>query len=121
MKTDSLDINRAIAPFAQAIGEINLPKILNDIKSMLGRAGGADDKNVAIKLNDWKATSGFKLKRTTGETLQLPANNPATILLCFGMQMVVLAGNAECDIQSSIPNVCKAWVKEHSLAPQVKA
>jgi hypothetical protein len=112
MKTDTLDIAKALTPFHKTLGD-SLSKIVNDIKSVLGRAGGENDKNVKIDLKDWKASAGFKLSRRTGESLQLPPNSPATILLCFGMRMNELAKQAGSEIQASIPESCSAWVEEH--------
>lgn len=109
MKTDNLIVEKALTPFKTALGD-NMPKIIGDIKSLLGRV----EKDIVIKDGDWKASASFKLSRRNGETVQLPANNPATILLCFGMRFVELAKNADCDIDCSIPEQCAAWVKEHS-------
>jgi len=116
MKTDNIVVEKALNPFKTAIGN-SMPKIVGDIKSLLGRV----DKDVVVKDGDWKASAGFKLSRRNGETVQLPANNPATILLCFGMRFNELAKNADCEIEASIPTVCEAWVKEHSSKQQVAA
>ena len=117
MKIDTLDISAVLTPFNVALGD-HKPKIVNDIKSLLGREEAKGEKDakqgIQIKLNDWKATAKFALKRSTGETLQLPANNPATFLLCFGMRMTELSKAAGCEMQCSIPEVCKQWVMEHS-------
>lgn len=112
MKIDTLDIGFALNPFNSSLGEAK-PKIVNDIKSILGRASGKEDENVKIDLKDWKASAGFKLTRKTGESLQLPPNSPATILLCFGMRFNELAKAANCKIEAEIPQVCEVWVNEH--------
>jgi hypothetical protein len=117
MKTDNLIIEKALAPFKLSLGD-NMGKIINDIKALLGRV----EKDIVVKDGEWKASAGFKLSRKNGETIQLPANNPATILLCFGMRIGELAKNADCSITAGIPSQCEAWVKEHSHQPkEVKA
>ena len=115
MKTDNLIVEKALEPFKRSLGD-SMPKIVGDIKSLLGRV----DKDVIVKDGDWKASAGFKLSRRNGETVQLPANNPATILLCFGMRFTELAKNADCNIEAGIPSQCEAWVKEHKLQPKDK-
>lgn len=110
MKTDNLVVEKALEPFKRSLGD-SMAKIVGDIKSLLGRV----DKDVIVKDGDWKASAGFKLSRRNGETVQLPANNPATILLCFGMRFNELAKNADCGIEAGIPSQCEAWVKEHKI------
>ena len=118
MKFDNLVIENALAPFKSSLGD-NMPKIVSDIKAQLGRV----EKDIKLTDGAWKASAGFKLSRKNGETVQLPPNNPATILLCFGMRFVELAKNADCSLTAGIPSVCEAWVKEHShqAKEQVKA
>jgi hypothetical protein len=110
MKTENLIVEKAIAPFKNAIGDTAFPKVCNDIRSMLGRV----EKDIVLKDGDWKAGASFKLSRKNGETIPLPPNNPATILLCFGMRFNELAKSADCEIEAGIPAQCKAWVTEHS-------
>jgi hypothetical protein len=110
MKTDNLIVEKAIAVFKTAIGETAFPKVCNDIRSMLGRV----EKDIVLKDGDWKAGASFKITRKNGETIPLPANNPATVLLCFGMRMNELAKAGDFDCQAAIPAQCKAWVTEHS-------
>lgn len=116
MKLDTLDISNALKAFNDVLGDAK-PKIVNDIKALLGReekAGEADaKKGIQVSLKDWKASAGFKLTRKTGESLQLPANNPASILLCFGMRMNELAANADCEMSCTIPKNCEEWVNKH--------
>lgn len=112
MKIDTLDISAALNPFNSALGD-SKAKIVNDIKSILGRASGKDDENVKVELKDWKASAGFKLSRKTGESVQLPPNSPATILLCFGMRFNELAKSAGCKVEADIPANCETWVNEH--------
>lgn len=123
MKLDTLDIATALNPFNTALGE-SKAKIVNDIKSLLGREEkrGQDEgskQGIQVKLKDWKATAGFKLTRSTGESIQLPANNPATVLLCFGMRFNELAKNADSTIEAGIPANCEAWVTEHKKKANV--
>jgi hypothetical protein len=110
MKADNLIVENAIVVFRTAIGETAFPKICNDIRSMLGRV----EKDIVLKDGEWKAGASFKITRKNGETIPLPANNPATILLCFGMRMNELAKAGDFDCQAAIPTQCKSWVTEHS-------
>ena len=119
MKVDSLNISDALNPFNSALGD-SKAKIINDIKSILGRSSGKDDENVKIDLKDWKASAGFKLTRKTGESLQLPPNSPATILLCFGMRCNELAKSGGFKIEAEIPQVCETWVTEHKQGKVAK-
>ena len=114
MKIETLDISSALNPFNAVLGDAK-QKIVNDIKSILGRASGKDDENVKVELKDWKASAGFKLTRKTGESLQLPPNSPATILLCFGMRFNELAEKAGCGIEATIPKVCEHWIDQHKI------
>lgn len=114
MKTQTLNIEWALKPFTAALGD-SMPKLVNDIRSMLGRVETENDgKNVDLKTGDWKATSGFAIKRTDGTKIQLPPNNPATILICFGMRLNELAKAGDMVLEASVPEQCKAWVKEHT-------
>lgn len=108
-KLQTLNVSEAIAPFAKILGN-DFDKIVRDIKSMLG---DIKDKDVEVKLGEWKATAGFKLKAKDGHTVQLAPNNPATILLCFGMRLNELANNGSFDVEADIPKACIAWVEQH--------
>jgi hypothetical protein len=123
MKLDTLDISEALTPFNVALGD-SKGKIVNDIKSLLGREekrGETDPKQgITVKLKDWKATAGYKLTRTTGESIQLPPNSPATILLCFGMRFNELAKASETQVDASIPKACEHWVNDHKQNKSAK-
>lgn len=109
-KLSNLIVSEALAPFENILGEV-FPKIENDVKSMLGRI---KDNEIESNLKKWKATAGFKLKSSEGYTVQLAPNNPAVILLCFGMRLNEISEAGDFDVQATIPKACKAWVEEHS-------
>lgn len=108
-KLNTLDAELALAPFKDVLGN-HFPKIVADVKSMLGRI---TDKEVIAKPGSWKAGAKFKLTSKEGYTVQLPPNNPATILLCFGMRLNELAEVGVMDISATIPKNCEAWVDQH--------
>lgn len=99
----------ALAPFRKAIGNA-FPKIVADCKSMLGRV----EKDIVTKAGDWKASATFKLSSKEGRTVQLPLNNPAAQLLCFGMRFNELCKSAGNDVEATIPKNCQAWIEEHA-------
>lgn len=107
-KFNNLNPEIALAPFKAELGE-NYPKIVADVKSMLGRV----EKDIVTKDSEWKASTTFKLSNKEGRTVQLPLNNPASILLCFGMRLNELSKNGVFDIQATIPKNCTAWVEQH--------
>lgn len=109
MKFDNLIVETALAPFKTSIGDKSFPKICNDIRSLLGRV----EKDIVLKDGDWKAGASFKLTRKNGETVQLPANNPATTLLCFGMRLNELGKAGGFEPTATIPKDCIAWVENH--------
>jgi len=116
MKTDNLIVIKALQPFRNVLGD-SITKIEADIRSALGREEkrGENDpmKGVMIKDGEWKASASFKITRRNGETLQLPSNAAWAVLLCFGMRINELAKNADSEIQSTIPEICKSWIAEH--------
>ncbi len=105
-KLNNLNVESALAPFKTSLGK-DFPKIVSDIKSLLGRV----NKDIVAKMGNWKAGATFKLTSKEGYTVQLPANNPASILLCFGMRMNDLSNSAGCEIVATIPKSCEAWVE----------
>lgn len=122
-KLTTLNVANAVAPFAKVLGK-DFDKVVRDISSMLGRI---TDKEIDVKHSDWKASAGFKLKAKDGYTVQLAPNNPASILLCFGMRLNELADNGSMEVEATIPKACESWVEQHrasklgETAPAVKA
>lgn len=108
-KLNNLNARTALAPFEVELGD-SFDKIVNDVSSMLGRIS---DKEIIAKHGDWKAGAKFKLVSKEGYSVQLPPNNPATILLCFGMRICELATNGEFEVAATIPKVCRDWVAQH--------
>lgn len=109
MKLDNLIVEKALAPFAKDIGEKHMPKIVNDVKAMLGRV----EKDIKMTDGDWKASATFKLSRKNGEVVQLASNHPATVLLCFGMRLNDIAKNGEFEVTATVPKQCTAWIEQH--------
>ena len=67
------------------------------------------------KVGGWKMSSKCVLQSKEGHKLALPANNPAVILLKFGMQLSEIADNAEMEITAEIPKLCDAWITQKSV------
>lgn len=109
-KFNNLSPEVAFAPFASHLGKL-LPKLTADTKAMLGRL----EKDLETKPGEWKATASFKLSSKEGHTLQLPPNNPLTILLCFGMRINELAKVGGMAIQSSIPKACSDFITQEEM------
>lgn len=107
-KLNNLNVSSALMPFKKSLGE-SFTKVEGDIKSMLGRL----DKDIIAKAGEWKAGASFKLTSKEGYTLQLPLNNPAAQLLCFGMRANELADKGGMDVECTIPKNCEAWVEQH--------
>ena len=105
-------MSEVLSPFADELGD-QFDKIVRDVKSLLGRV----EKDIETKPGQWKATAGFKLRAKDGHTVQLPLNNPASILLCFGMRLVELADNGGFDVNATIPKECMAWIEQHKKTP----
>jgi hypothetical protein len=99
----------ALLPFKTALGT-SFDKIVNDTKAQLGRWA----KDMKTEGGEWSVTDKGKLKSKDGHELQMPLNNPAAILLRYGMQLSKLAKSGDMDVDASIPKVCDAWVKEHA-------
>lgn len=108
-KLNNLNPREVLSVFSVALGD-SFDKIVNDVASMLGRI---TDKEIIAKHGEWKAGAKFKLTSKEGYSVQLPPNNPATILLCFGMRLGELAHNGQFDVQADIPKMCVDWVAQH--------
>jgi hypothetical protein len=111
-KLNNLNVELAIASFSDALGN-DFDKIVNDIKSMLGRL---PEKDLIAKQGEWKAGAKFKLTSKEGYAIQLPPNSPATVLLCFGMRLNELQEAGGFEAQADIPKNCQDWVNQHRKA-----
>jgi len=111
-KLNNLDVALELSVFEDAIGEDSFPKVVGDVKSLLGRI---PDSEIIAKQGGWKAGSKGKLTSKEGYTCQLPLNNPASSLLLFGMKIRAIAEAGEMQIQSEVPKICRDWVHQHSL------
>jgi hypothetical protein len=105
----NLNPDVALKPFAKAIGN-PYPKIVADCKSMLGKV----EKDIVTTQGEWKASASFVLSSKEGRKVQLPLNNPAAQLLCFGMRFNELCKSAGNEVEATIPKNCTAWIEEHS-------
>lgn len=110
-KFNNLNPEVAFKPFAAQLGDL-MPKLTNDAKTMLGRL----EKDLETKPGEWKATASFKLTSKEGHTLQLPPNNPLTILLCFGLRINELSKTGGMELVATIPKACTDWVAQESIA-----
>ena len=116
-KLNTLDVFVALAPFEKACGD-NFKKICYDVKSLLGNV---KENEIIAKQSGWKAGAKFSITSKEGYKVQLPANNPATILLCFGMRLNELAEAGTFEVQADIPKACQAWVAQHAKKQEVPA
>lgn len=108
---DNLHLAIALKPFAQILGE-HYGKIVADVSAMLGRVKAEELKT---ERKEWKISAKCVLSSSDGFKIALPLNNPAAILLRFGMNLNELSKSGEMAIQAEIPKVCQAWVEQHKL------
>lgn len=108
-KLNNLNVETALKPFKTELGN-DFPKIINDVKSMLGNL---PEKDLISKQGGWKASAKFSLSSKEGYKVQLPPNNPTTILLCFGMRLNELGEAGEFAPQADIPTACRDWISQH--------
>lgn len=113
-KFNNLNPEACFAPFAKELGNL-MPKLVNDAKTMLGRL----EKDIATKSGEWKATASFKLTSKEGHSLQLPPNNPLTILLCFGMRLNELSKAGGFEAVATIPKPCAAWIENLRVVAKI--
>lgn len=110
-------------PFKTALGDL-FTKVCNDAKAFIGRLetenGG---KNVVAKLSGVSVTAKCVIKSKEGYSLQMPLNNPMSILIRFGMELsklddslgnrVVLNGEVKASgIESELPTPCVDWIQQ---------
>ena len=113
-KFNNLNPEVASKPFAAQLGDL-LPKLTSDAKAMLGRV----EKDIESKASEWKASATFKLRSSEGYTVQLPPNNPLTILLCFGMRINELAKAGGMEITASIPKQVSEFIEQQRIAAKL--
>lgn len=111
------------APFKAALGAC-WDKVCNDTKAFLGRL----EKDITTKSGDWKVTNTGKLRSKDGNEVQMPLNNPISVLVRFGMQLTDIAKNGgfagqyklnedrtevlHIGIEAGIPSECQAWIDQ---------
>lgn len=108
-KLANLNIANHLSHFTDLQGAVK-SEVISDIASLLGK----EEVNMISKTGDWKISAKGVLSSKEGHKLQLPANNPAVILLKFGMQLAEIARNAEIEITAEIPKLCEAWLQTKS-------
>lgn len=109
------------APFKSAMG-VTWDKVCNDASSMFGRWEKDFLKSTS---GEWKVTSTGKLKSKEGHEIQMPLNNPMSILVRFGMQLNDVAANMgqlelnedktkviKLGIESRLPKQCIDWIEQ---------
>ena len=122
-KLDNLNIKRHVAHFSLAIGNPEIEAdIVSDIMSTLKR----EEKNLKVTAGDWKISAKCILKSKDGNEIPLPQNNPAVLLLKFGMQLSELASAMSLSddnlvvIDSEVPRNCEAWLSTKRERKAVK-
>lgn len=128
------NINSAyeLHPFKAVLGDL-FPKICNDAKSFIGRLetenGG---KNVMAKLSGISVTAKCVIKSKEGYSLQMPLNNPMSILIRFGMELsklddslgnrvVTPSGEVKGGLESDLPAQCVDWIQQQRNAVKLEA
>lgn len=109
-KLANLNIANHLAHFSSINEEVR-KEIISDIASLLGK----EESNMVSKVGGWKMSSKCILQSKEGHKLTLPANNPAVILLKFGMQLSEISDNGEMSINAEIPKLCDAWITQKSI------
>jgi hypothetical protein len=115
-------------PFRAAIGEDLFPKLCNDIKSFIGRLETENNgKNVVAKLSGVTVTAKCVIKSKEGYSLQMPLNNPMSILIRFGMELsrlddslgnrkIAQDGTVIGGLESELPSQCTDWISQQKTA-----
>lgn len=109
-KLANLNIANHLNHFSSLHPEVK-QEIVSDIASLLGK----EESNMVSKVGGWKMSSKCILQSKEGHKLALPANNPAVILLKFGMQLSEIADNGEMEVNAEIPKLCEAWITQKSI------
>lgn len=112
-KIDTFNCEAKLTPFESVLGEM-FDEVVSDCKSLVGDAAGEGEKNIAVKSTGWKAGTKGRFTSKDGLTLQLPLNNPLTILMQFGARINELEIAGEMVISSAIPKPCESWFTEKS-------
>lgn len=117
-KIDTFNVEGKLAPFTKELG-VMFNEVVSDCKSLVGDAAGENEKNILTKSTGWEAGTKGRFTSKDGLTLQLPLNNPLTILMSFGAQLSKIAkagslGAYNMSIEAEIPVACLAWFTEKS-------
>ncbi len=118
--------------FKDELGEL-FPKVCNDAKAFFGRL----EKDIKVTAGVWKCSTKGELQSKDGNKVQMPLNNPMSILIRFGMQLNEIAERASFGGQfklaedgqsvvhggiiASIPRECESWIAEQKKAAKVPA
>lgn len=111
------------APFKDALG-LHFARVCDLAKCQLGRW----EKDVKSTAGVWKCSDKGILSSKEGHKLQLPLNNPLSILIRFGVQLSDIASKgdfdgvytlndktgvvAHCGMQVGIPRTCEDWFQQ---------
>ena len=93
------------------------------------------EKDIKTTGGEWKVTNTGKLRSKDGNEVQLPLNNPMSVLIRFGMQLNEVASKGmfggafkvsedgksvvHCGIVAELPKECEAWFQQ--MAKDAKA
>ena len=108
-KLANLNVQAHLMHFSDLQGDVKT-EVVSDILSLLGNEEG----KMLSKVGDWKMSDRGILSCKEGHKLALPLNNPAVILLKFGMQLSAICKAADITIQAEVPKTCESWLKTKS-------
>ncbi len=108
-KLANLNVQNHLRHFTSLQDDV-LKEVVSDVLSLLGNEEG----KMLSAVGDWKMSDRCILSCKEGHKLTLPPNNPAVILLKFGMQLSSIAKAADIDINADVPKLCESWLKTKS-------
>ena len=124
-KIENFKVESKLAPFKTVLGVL-FEEVMSDCKSLVADAAGEEEKNIVVTSSGWVAGTKGRFVSKDGLTLQLPLNNPLTILLSFGAKLVSISDagtnqNHAMDIQADLPCACIDWFTQKSKAYAARA
>lgn len=107
----SEQVGSLLTPFKSAIGE-SFDKVVLDLSSWLGRQA------ITVDEGQWKTGAGLKLTAKDNHKMQLPPNDPRSVLVWFALRCNEVSAAGEFTIEATLPKQCVAWIeKENASVP----
>jgi len=101
------NVETLFAPFKGAIAnDAAFDIVCNQTAAMLGQL------KIETTEGDWKVSPKGILSQGTKNKAALPMNNPAAIMFAAGLELATVAKQRKLVINSSIPELCQAWVAQ---------